>query len=193
MTAAADSSSSTPAKPDDTSELDVVALLTRQHRHLEQMLDALVEAEADTECQRLFAAAADELAVHVSAEEQVFYPAVSAERTEDILLESLEEHLSLKRLVADLLDMDPNDATWGAKAKVLQEQTEHHHREEEEHLFPKVRALLSEDRRMAVGREVKAHEHDLRARGKPRLLMGERTDSAEPLPEASGAGQATQR
>ncbi len=49
----------------------------------------------------------DDLTKHITSEEQVFYPAVKAKRTEDILLESLEEHLSLKRLLADLLTMDP--------------------------------------------------------------------------------------
>ena len=38
----------------------------------------------------LFKRVGDELTVHVTSEEQIFYPAVKEKRTEDILLESLE-------------------------------------------------------------------------------------------------------
>jgi hypothetical protein len=41
------------------------------------------------------------------------------------------------------LELPTDDVTFPAKLKVLCEQTEHHHREEEEHLFPKVRLLMT--------------------------------------------------
>jgi hypothetical protein len=123
--------------------------------------------------------------VHIAAEEQVFYPAVKAERTEEILLESLEEHLSLKRLVADLVAMQPGDdgfeAAFEAKCKVLREQTEHHHREEEVDLFPKVDRLLGAARRRELGARVAAHEAELRRRGNPRAALARQTDAAAPL------------
>lgn len=64
-----------------------------------------------------------------------------ARRTEDILLESLEEHLSLKRVMSDLLELAPSDDRWEAKMHVLEEQAVHRHKEEEENLFPKVQKL----------------------------------------------------
>lgn len=88
---------------------------------------------------------ADDLGKHIASEEQVFYPAVRARRTEDILLQSLEEHLSLKRLLADLLELEPTAETWQPKLKVLDEQTRHHQKEEEEHLFPNEKKILPED------------------------------------------------
>lgn len=160
---------------------DAVALLTRQHRQLEQLLEALVAAEGDAPRRLALARAGDELAAHLGAEEQVFYPAVRAARTEDILLESLEEHLSLKRLLADLLALAPDDETFVAKCKVLREQAEHHHKEEEEHLFPKVGKLMDSPARAKLGAEVKAHEDRLRAEGAPRERMAQQTDAAEPL------------
>ena len=102
-------------------------------------------------------------------------------RTQDILLESLEEHLSLKRLLADLMALPVGAETFAPKSKVLQEQAEHHHREEEEHLFPKVRQLLDVHERGRVGREVQAHEQALREQGAPRLAIHSQTDAAEPL------------
>jgi hypothetical protein len=74
----------------------------------------------------LLAEVGDHLTVHIASEEEIFYPAVHAARTEDILLESLEEHLSLKRLLADLMALAPAAPTFEPKFKVLKEQTEHH-------------------------------------------------------------------
>ena len=106
---------------------------------------------------------------------------MKAQRTEDILLESLEEHLSLKRLLSDLMALDPSDKTFEAKFKVLKEQAEHHHKEEEEHLFPKVTKLLDAGRRASVGDEMQALQAKLRRSGEPRELVNEQTDTAAPL------------
>ncbi|AKJ26739.1 hemerythrin domain-containing protein [Caldimonas brevitalea] len=161
--------------------MDAIDLLTRQHRELESRMKAWTEAD-DTEAQRrLFAEVADHLTVHVASEEQVFYPAVKAQRTEDILLESLEEHLSLKRLLADLMALQPDDQTFEPKFKVLKEQTEHHHKEEEENLFPKVKQLLDAPRRATLGEEMLALQMRLRREGRPREAVPEQTDKAAPL------------
>lgn len=163
-------------------EADVVALLTMQHRRLEALLKTLVDADTDEERTELLALAGDELAVHVLAEELIVYPDVHAQRTEDILLESLEEHLSLKRLLADLLLLTPDDTTFQPKCKVLEEQARHHHKEEEEHLFPKMQRLLDAPARQAMGMAVMRHEAELRGQGAPRERIGRQTDAAAPLP-----------
>jgi len=129
--------------------MDAIELLTNHHRELEQRLDAL--KDSDSVDPSVFQEAADSLAAHVTVEEELFYPAVKAERTEDTLLESLEEHLSLKRVLADLLEIGTDDAKFGPKMHVLAEQVEHHHKEEEEHLFPQVRKLLDARRLQVLG------------------------------------------
>lgn len=162
-------------------DTDVVALLTAQHRRLESLLQALVDAQLAQERTTLLARAGDELAVHVLAEEQVVYPEVRARRTEDILLESLEEHLSLKRLLADLLLLDPGDTTFPPKCKVLEEQARHHHKEEEEHLFPAMQRAMDAAARKAMGAAVLAHEATVRRQGAPREQLARQTDTAAPL------------
>jgi hemerythrin superfamily protein len=165
--------------------MDVVQLLVDQHRQLEGRFAAALkglDVQPEQRRKRL-AEIGDHLGVHLASEEEVFYPAVKQASTEDILLESLEEHLSLKRLLADLLALDPDDATYAAKLKVLAEQTEHHHREEEEHLFPKVRELLASDRREALGREVCERQLDMRRDPDetPREVIAQDTERAAPL------------
>jgi hemerythrin superfamily protein len=117
---------------------------------------------------------------HVLIEEQHFYPAVKAKRTEDILLESLEEHLSLKRLIADLLELPVTDEHYEAKLHVLKEQAEHHHEEEEEHLFPKVKKLLNDDELNELGQLMADAQQELLAEH-PREVAEEQTDAAAEL------------
>ena len=161
--------------------MDAVELLVKQHRLLESQLESLVTAGSEEARRASLAEVGDHLGVHLAAEEEVFYPAVRANRTEDDLLESLEEHLSLKRLLADLLMLQPADATFQPKCKVLREQSVHHHKEEEEHLFPEVRAMLDAQERERLGGEMLALQREMHREGEPRELVAEQTDQAAKL------------
>ena len=161
--------------------LDAVDLLTRQHRTLEATMKALKASTDDAERAALLARAGDDLTVHLASEEEIFYPAVRERSTEDILLESLEEHLSLKRLLADLIALPLSAPTFDAKFQVLKEQAEHHHKEEEEHLFPKVMMLLDADARAALGRKMETLQQRLQRQGNPREAVADQTDEAAPL------------
>jgi hemerythrin superfamily protein len=143
---------------------------------MEKLLKEVVEANGDEKAQR-FTEIADILAAHVTIEEQIFYPAVKVGRTEDILLESLEEHLSIKRVLADLIALSPSDATFDPKLHVLKEQVEHHHKEEEGDLFPKVRKLIDHERLSELGETMEARRESLEA-GKPRNIVLGQTDEA---------------
>ncbi|MCK6590523.1 MAG: hemerythrin domain-containing protein [Polyangiaceae bacterium] len=156
--------------------MNAVDLLVTDHRRMESLLKALVEAGGDEKAKR-FTEVADTLATHVAIEEKIFYPAVKASRTEDILLESLEEHLSIKRVLADLIALSPSDDTFDPKLHVLKEQVEHHHKEEEGDLFPKVRKLLSHERLSELGEAMEAEQKKLQA-GKPRCAVLGQTGEA---------------
>ncbi len=161
--------------------MDAVDLLIEQHRLLEAQLESLVKADDDEARRRFLAEVGDHLGVHLASEEQVFYPAVRAQRTEDDLLESLEEHLSLKRLLADLLALDPADETFQAKCKVLREQAVHHHKEEEEDLFPAVRGMLDAPELERLGGEMLEVQRRMRREGEAREVIAEQTDEATKL------------
>jgi hemerythrin superfamily protein len=161
--------------------MNAVDLLTDQHRALESKMETLLDTDDPGQRAGLLAQVGDHLSVHIASEEQVFYPAVKARRTKDILLESLEEHLSLKRLLSDLLELDPTGQTFIPKFKVLAEQTEHHHKEEEEHLFPKVRKLLDDPQLDTLGREMMALQNQLCSEGRPRETVSAETGRAAPL------------
>lgn len=160
--------------------VDAVELLEGQHREVEDLFEKLENASGGGK-RKIFTEIADKLAMHAAIEEKDFYPAVKAKQTEDILLESLEEHLGIKRVIADLLAIDVNDETFDAKAKVLKEQVEHHVDEEEEELFPKVKKLLDADTLIAIAQQMTATQEDLIAKGAPREAVPAETDHAPTL------------
>jgi hemerythrin superfamily protein len=156
--------------------MNALELLVGQHRLMESSFKKLLEADAGARRGQLDGPA-DVLMSHVLVEEEVFYPKVRAARTEDILLESLEEHLSLKRVLADLLAMDPADPHFEAKLHVLEEQARHHHKEEEENLFPKVRRLFTIEELIELGEQMIAAQQEL-LRGEPRRRVFTQTAAA---------------
>jgi hypothetical protein len=79
---------------------------------------------------------------------------------ENILLESLEEHLGIKRVLADLLAMGADDDLFAPKMRVLKEQVEHHGGEEEDDLFPNVKKLLDDETLIALAQQMTATQED---------------------------------
>jgi hemerythrin superfamily protein len=156
--------------------MDAIEMLESQHREVEALFSRIGKARDAAKKTALFEELADKLAMHAAIEEHHFYPAVKAKRTEDILLESLEEHLGIKRVLADLLEIDADDETFDAKVKVLEEQVSHHVEEEETDLFPKVKKLFDKDQREAIGQEMSAEQAELEEKGDARNQVPAETD-----------------
>jgi hemerythrin superfamily protein len=156
--------------------MNAIDMLESQHREVEKLFSQIEKASRASSKEELFTQIADKLAIHAAIEEHQFYPSVKAKRTEDILLESLEEHLAIKRVLADLLAIDAEDESFDAKIKVLKETVEHHVEEEETDLFPKVRKLLSAEELEAIGQEMQAEQVELEEAGDPRNMVPSETD-----------------
>jgi hemerythrin superfamily protein len=160
--------------------MNAIDLLESQHREIDQLFSRIEKAKDSRVKRRAFEELADQLAAHAAIEEHQFYPAVKARRTEDILLESLEEHLGIKRVLADLLETRPADATFDAKLKVLKEQVQHHVGEEEGDLFPKVKKILDDEQLEALGQEMTAEQSALASDHPWKSVLAE-TGRAAPL------------
>jgi hemerythrin superfamily protein len=160
--------------------MNAIELLKQQHREVEKLFKGIEKAGPD-EKEKLFDELADALAVHAAIEEQHFYPATKDARTEELLQEAVEEHLSVKRIIADLLEMEPDDAQFDAKITVLQEQVDHHVEEEEGELFPKVQKLHSKDELEDLGVLMEQTAEELKEQGAPRMEVPKETGTAAPL------------
>ena len=163
--------------------IDALELLTSQHDEVDQLIGEIEDSDDSDKKTELFRQLADNLAAHATIEEKLFYPAVMSDKTEDQLIEATEEHLSVKRLLADMLAMDVDDGHFDAKLKVLKEQVRHHAREEEEgKLFPKIRRAFSQDELAALGNECLAMFEAIMERGEPRMSVPRETRHAAELP-----------
>jgi hemerythrin superfamily protein len=162
--------------------MNALDLLKQQHDEVKKLFKKYEKLadHADEKRQELFEAIADRLGAHAAIEEQYFYPAAKAEDTEDLLREAAEEHLSAKRIIADLLEMEPSDEEFDAKMQVLQEQIEHHVEEEEGDLFKKVRKLLSKEQLEDLGLQMQQEFEEL-MEGEPREQVPSETDQAAPI------------
>jgi len=149
--------------PDMTNEtVDALELLSSQHTEVDDLFGMIEKAKDPAKKLALFTELADKLAAHATIEEKIFYPSVNAEQTRELLVESVEEHLSMKRVLADMLELDVEDEHFDAKLSVLKEQVSHHaHDEEEDKLFPKVRKLMSRDQLAGMGNELLAMFEEL--------------------------------
>jgi hemerythrin superfamily protein len=163
--------------------IDALELLKMQHDEVEMLFGQIEDSDDPNEKTALFTELADKLAAHATMEEKIFYPSVMGEETEDLLLESTEEHLSVKRVLADMLAMDVEEDRFDAKLSVLKEQVRHHARDEEEgELFPKIRKEFSADELSALGNECMALFESLIERGEPRMNVPSELRAAAELP-----------
>ena len=142
--------------------MDALTFLKQQHREVEELFKMAEQAEGATEKEQIFLQIADDLAMHATLEEKIFYPAVLSERTQDELQEALQEHLQVKRLLADMLDLEPTDERFDAKLKVLKEEVEHHVEEEEGEMFKTIKKEQAKEALEALGAEMEAMEQQLK-------------------------------
>src|ERR1700736_3213495 len=117
--------------------MDAIGMLKDDHKTVEQLFKRFERAgeRAYVEKREIVDRIIEELSVHAAIEEQLFYPVVRATvpETEDIALESLEEHHIVKWVLSELETMTPEDERFNAKVTVLIEEAE---------FFPMVRSDL---------------------------------------------------
>jgi hemerythrin superfamily protein len=157
-----------------------IDLLMDQHREVEDLFAQLEKADRPEEKSRICATLCDKLAVHAKIEEKTFYPGVLRDQTEDALHEAVEEHLQVKRLIADLLHIDPSDDRFEAAASVLKEDISHHVKEEETELFPKVKKIVARENLIAMAQEMMATVVELEGKN-PRNSVPSETKEPAPL------------
>lgn len=163
-----------------TTTTNALELLKSQHDEVEDLIEKIEDSEDPDEKEQLFAELADNVAAHAMIEEKIFYPSVMMDRTHEMLIESTEEHLVVKRLLADMMALDVEDEHFDAKLKVLKENIRHHARdEEEEKLFPQVERMMSDDELSGLGNEMLAMFELLLEREPRKQVPSETAEAAE--------------
>lgn len=153
--------------------MDAITLLKDDHRTVEQLFKRFEQAgdRAHVQKRQIVDRIIEELSVHAAIEEQVFYPVVRAAvpTTEDIALESLEEHHIVKWTLSELVELDPTDERFDAKVTVLMENVRHHIKEEERDFFPKVRDRLGRNELSELGQALADAKKSAPTKPHPRM------------------------
>lgn len=89
-------------------------------------------------------------------------------QTEDMVIESLEEHHIVKWVLSELVDLAPSDERFDAKVTVLIENVRQHVKEEEQEFFPKVRDRLGRKALADLGEALEDAEKSAPTKPHPR-------------------------
>ena len=118
--------------PASAAQNSAIAMLTADHRRVEQLFRQFKTADEATKAD-LIKQICQELIVHSTLEEEIFYPACEQAFDEDEPIHQAHvEHDAAKLLIAELLNGDGSDVYRDAKVTVLSEMIKHHVGEEEE-------------------------------------------------------------
>jgi hemerythrin superfamily protein len=190
--------------------MNVIDLLKKDHELVSDLFKQYEKekegSDSDQKKQTLANQICQELTVHATVEEELFYPVVEAragqetdEEAEDGVHEADEEHALVKILVAEIQEMSPSDKQYDAKVKVLKDLVEHHVEEEEGQLMPRSRKLIEKEELEALGDQVEARKEELKQglesgrkpeRARPRAASKTRTQESIARPIARRAAPA---
>jgi len=148
--------------------MDAIELLTTDHHEVRSLFErfrSAQEAEDTARMSELAATIFEELEVHTTIEEEIFYPALRGrdDELDETVDESLEEHHVVDVLMNEMRDLEAGADEWVAKMTVLMENVEHHADEEEQEMFPDAREQLDEERLRALGEELEARKQTAKA------------------------------
>ena len=149
-------SSSTSAGP------DAIALLRADHKRVAALYDQYENTRSQAKKKGLVANICLELTIHAQVEEEIFYPAVKAAlKDKELVPEATVEHATLKELIAQVKDKEPDGEMFDAKVKVMSEYTKHHVKEEQTEMFPKAQKTKLDMK--ALGAQIAARKKELMA------------------------------
>jgi hemerythrin-like domain-containing protein len=121
---------------------DAIDLLKQDHDKVQKAFKQFEKTDREDAdaCTELVRTVCEDLRIHTTLEEEIFYPAArDAIDDDDIMNEASVEHETAKMLIEQLENMQADDPNYHATFTVLGEYVRHHIEEEEGEMFPQVR------------------------------------------------------
>ena len=140
---------------------DVIEVLTQDHREVEEMfakLESMGPATTDAQRKRrkdLVDQVTIELVRHSVAEEAEVYPAVQDKLTKREAERARKEHAEAEQTMKRLEGLEPEDEGFDAELATLIREIREHVKEEEGEMFPRMRAVFTQDELDKLGSRVK--------------------------------------
>jgi hemerythrin superfamily protein len=145
--------------------LTAIDLLKDDHEKVKKAFKEFEKMDrSDSEtCRQVVQSVCNDLRVHTTLEEEIFYPAVrEAIEDEDLMNEAIVEHDTAKTLIEQLENMEPDDPNYYATFTVLGEYVMHHVKEEEGEMFPQAKKAKELDLE-ALGEQMRTRKEELMA------------------------------
>jgi hemerythrin superfamily protein len=134
--------------------MDIYDALSKDHRHLESLLDQLIQASqaGSDQWKSLLDQVRMELIPHSHAEEAVFYNALrEMDQSKDLVANSYREHAVAETEVRTLGAAKMVNANWTTLAEKLRKDLQHHIQNEEGRVFPAARQVFSDEEARQIG------------------------------------------
>ena len=166
---------------------DAIASLKADHKKVKGLFEKFEKAKDRRTKKTIAMEALEELGIHATLEEELFYPAVRAaiKDKEGIMEEADEEHHVAKVLIAELEGMNGGEGHYDAKFTVLAENVRHHIKEEEGEMLPKAQKTRID--LTALGEQMLERKEALQREGVPV------TAEAEMVAKSQGQGDSPAR
>lgn len=170
------------SKTRSKSRTNAITSLKADHQKVKGLFDEFEKTNDRATKRTIVSEALEELSLHATLEEELFYPAVREQIDDEdgLMNEADEEHHVAKILIAELEEMDGTESHYDAKFTVLAENVRHHIKEEEEDMLPK--AQKTEIDFDALGEEMRGRKEELLSEGVPV------TDEADMVANNEGHG-----
>lgn len=141
--------------------VEATAMLTADHEKVDALFTEFSKARSPEKKKGIVAQICEELTVHAELEEEIFYPAFKKALSDtELEPEARVEHQTLKDLIAQLEDAEPDGEMYDARVNVLCEYVKHHVEEEQNEMFPKAKASRKLDL-FAIGAQMTERKKEL--------------------------------
>ncbi len=160
--------------------MDAISLLKQQHQEVDALFTRIQNTKADDEKIQLLGLIAERLTIHAEIEERLFYPFARSKGIQDIVDHSLKEHMEVKRLISEMLQLKRSDPRVDKDLLQLIESVQQHVQEEETTFFPRLMTLVTQDDLLSLGGQMERLVEDLARQ--ELLKLAERAGNVVPPP-----------
>lgn len=138
-------------------------LLKQDDREVKSLFEKMVSGKVSKEDNKveLLDQIQDELQIHTTIEEEVFYPRLEEHKElASLIKQARKDHEEVDDLLAEVADLDPSDANWNSRIQELKQAVEKHVHMEETQLFPKAQTILDKEEINEIGQELQTAKEE---------------------------------
>ncbi len=129
-------------------QIDVIELLERDHRLINELVEQLDETEDAAEIRRLYLRIVEELSAHEAVEQQIVFPAFHAAfaaDADDTLAHRMGEHEEMNEMLTEMRGLAPDGYAFIKRGSALLLEIKGHFLIEEETVFARMRDTFAAD------------------------------------------------